>query len=735
MIHYIGNTVEGIIPANVLKKRNKAESWMYGYDYEYGVVIISRDGTIGTIVSIEGINIALPSVPEESKILNFDKPKFDQKWERTPKPNGLNADTQFEKKYVDFIEQEWNRREQGVFIYLRGELIYMTGTSYFMYNWLEMDEGYGSFRVIQNELLIFWEACKADPRSYGMCYVKNRRFGWSTICNGEQIESGTKVENKYLFTVSKTGEDARSMFGKLIRTFKKLPSFFLPVWDGSTNPRKELLLSEPTRKKSSTESLTTGEGLDTIIKWYATGLNSGDSEKAYRSSIDESAKFPKDVPFDKYWSVIKTTHRIGARVVGKSMVGSTVNAMSKGGAEFKKVFYQSDPLKRNKNNQTQSGLYKLFIPAQYCIEGFFDEYGFSIVDDPVKPIRDEFGEIKTIGANTFLDNELEGLQDEPDEYNEFLRQFPRTEEHAFRDEAGDCRFDLTKLYEQMDYNDYELPAHTVQRGNFHWKDGVKDGEVIWSPTEKGRFHITWHPPKDIRDKFEWKTIHGMYSRAPIAEHIGAFGCDPYNRSQTVKKEGSKGSIHLSTKFNMTEAPNNEFIVEYIDRPEKVEYFFEDMIMVMRYYSMPSLIELSNENFLRYLVERGYRHYIMNRPGVLWKDLSPTEKELGGVNAQGNLMADAQFYAIEAYINDHIGVARDDTYRPRGEVGVMPFNRTLTHWKDVDPEKRTKYDAYISSSLSRLANQKILKTNTKTKSKRVMRVTTYSNKGLQSQAQS
>ena len=35
---------------------------------------------------------------------------------------------------------------------------------------------------------------------------------------------------------------------------------------------------------------------------------------------------------------------------------------------------------------------------------------------------------------------------------------------------------------------------------------------------------------------------------------------------------------------------------------------------------------------------------------------------------------------------------------------MYFNRTLIQWKEVDPQKRTKYDAYISSSLSILGNQ-------------------------------
>lgn len=730
MIYYLGNTLKNFIPAAIVKKRNKAKSWTYGYDEEYDLIVISRDGTLGEVIYINGLNIGLPAKPKESDIINYNKPSKDQKWNRINLPDGLNADTQFEKRYIDFIEREWKRREEGVFIYVKGELMYLTGTAYFFFNYVKLEDGYANFRVIQNELMLYWEACKADQRSYGICYVKNRRFGWSSICDGELLDSGTRTENSLLGIISKTGEDAKSMFNKLIRAFRKLPSFFTPVWDGTTSPKRELILSEPTRKRgAATKNNNQYEGLDTLIKWYSTVLNAMDGERVFRSALDETGKFPKETPFDKYWSIVKTSHRIGARIVGKSMVGSTVNAMSKGGAEFKKVYYQSDPLERSKNGQTQSGLYKLFIPAQYCIDGFFDEYGFSIADDPEKPVRNEYGELKKIGANTYLDNELEALKDQPEEYNEFLRQFPREEVHAFRDEASDCKFDLAKLYEQMDYNEHELPAHTIQRGNFHWKDGVQDSEVIWSPCEDGRFLMTYHPPKEFRNQWEWRTFHGVTARSPLAAHLGAFGCDPYNRSQTVKKVGSKGSIHLSTKFHfIAELPTKEFILEYIDRPSKVEYFFEDMIMAMVYWSMPVAIELSNENFLRYLKERGYRHYILNRPNVKWKDLSPTEKEFGGLPPQDNKIGDAQFYAVEAYITDYVGVSRDNSKRLQGEMGSMPFNRTLTHWKDVDPANRTKYDAYISSSLSLIANQPLLKIETAEQEKRVFRVSTYNNSG-------
>lgn len=747
MIFYLGNEITDLVEEKVRVGKNKTKSWEYGYNEQYDVIIISKDGTLGTIFQINGINIGLPEAPKDrKKILNWDKTEKNQKWKRKEPPKGLNKKTQYNEEYEQYIQEEFRRRHEGIFIFIKGKTIYLPGGSYFFFQWNRLDEGYPTFRIIQNELLIFWEACKADPRCYGMIYGKNRRFGWSSLCNNEHIESGTTNENKELGLISKTGEDGRKLFSRLIRTFKKLPPFFMPVWDGTTTPKKELLLSEPSRKKKSEEDESDfEEGLDTLIKYHSTVLNAMDGDKIFRSSIDEAAKFPKDVPFDIYWRIVKTSHRQGKRIVGKSMVGSTVNSKKKGGREFEIVYMQSDPTERNKNGQTASGLYSLFISAELGLEGYYDEYGFSIVDDPKKPIKNDLGEYISIGSNTHLDNELEGLKDDPDAYNEQLRQFPRSIKDMFRDESNDCEFNLSKLYEQLEHNKEELDEkyrgkdilinNDIERGNFTWKNAIQDTEVVWNPDPvNGRFWIkkNCHPPLEFRNKKVKKHINGVLAWSPIGNHLGAFGVDPYNRDKSADGRGSKGGIHLSTTTNTSTLPNETFILEYIDRAKKVTIFFEEVLMAMVYYSIPMLAELSNEAFLQYIVDRGYRHYSLNNPFKNYKELSPTEKKLGGAPAQNSKIADQQFYAIEAFIEDHIGVALDNRNRPKGTIGDMPFTRTLEQWKDVDLKDRTKFDAYISSSLSRIGCQRRIKKEEPKKQKLQNPFSIYDNSGNISQ---
>jgi hypothetical protein len=737
MIFYLGHKPdEPVIDDKTRLLKNKAKSWKYGYDEVIDTVIISKDGTLGEVYNISGINIGLPQCPEKSKIKNSDKTTANQIFKRQEIPKGLNKSTQYDDEFEDYIIEQFKNRDEGIWIMIKGFPVYVTGTYWYGVQWVREETDYANFRIIQNELMIFWEACKADNRCFGMQYVKNRRIGASFMAIIELLESGTINEDKLLGIVSKTGKDSSKIFNRLIKGFKRLPCFFQPVWDGTNTPKKELILDVPTKKRAKNEE-ESEDGLGSNISWHNTAINSMDGDAIFRSLLDESGKYPKDVPFDQYWDIVKTSHTKGVRITGKSMVVSTVNAKKKGGAEYESVWKDSDITKRDENGQTISGLYPIMIPAKYCLEGKFDIYGFTIVDDPAEKILTDEGKYTDVGSVTWLRNKTEALKDKPEKLNEFLRQFPDSVRDAFRDESGDCSFNGIKIDEQIEHNTNELEGNDYDRGNLTWEKGVQDTKVIWnSDPVNGRFYIAknCHPPKEYCNQKEKKVINGVLAWAPLAGHIGSVGIDPYNRSKTVDNRGSQGAAHLVTKYNTSYLPNDTCIVEYIDRPKTVELFFEDMIMLSVYYSIPFLSELSNEKFLTIVKNRGYRHFSMNNPFKLYKDLSDTEKEYGGAPPQDTKIGDQQFYAVESYVEDYIGVAREETNRKIGVMGNMPFNRTLEQLKEVDPKARTKYDAYISFSLALIANQKREFKATVVKEKMTIPFEVYNNEGLYSTVQ-
>ena len=725
------------IPKAVYTSKNKAKSWKYGYDEKYDIVIISKDGTLGEVVSIEGFIIGLPKAPD--KYYKRHDKKEQQYWERQELPKELariqsifqwnDKPSAFKDKWVDYIEEEFDYREKGFWFANNGKPTYITGSHYMYLQWSSIDIGYPDYREANRIYWIFWEACKADDRSFGMIYLKIRRSGFSFMTSSECVNIGTLARDSRIGILSKTGADAKKMFtDKVVPINVRLPFFFRPIMDGMDKPKTELAFRVPaskiTKKNMYEADDTEVDGLDTSIDWKNTDDNSYDGEKLLFLAHDESAKWLKPNNIKDNWRVTKTCLRLGSRIIGKCMMGSTSNALSKGGQNYKDIYLDSDVLHRNDNGQTKSGLYKLFIPMEWNMEGFIDRYGMPVFNKPETPVMGVDNRLIKNGAINYWEAEVKSLKSDADALNEYYRQFPRTESHAFRDESKQSLFNLTKIYQQIDYNDGLIREHHTTRGSFHWKDGIKDSEVVFTPDKRGRFNVSWTPNKNLQNR----TITRNNVKHPGNEHIGAFGCDSYDISGVVGGSGSNGALHGVTMFNMDEAPSNEFFLEYVARPQTAEIFFEEVLMACVFYSMPILIENNKPRLLYHFKNRGYRGFCMNRPDKTFNKLSSTERELGGIPNSSEDVKQAHAAAIESYIEKHIGFDLEATYRDADEIGSMSFTRTLEDWAKFDISNRTKFDATISSGLALMAVNKHLYKAEKKQSKININFARYSNKG-------
>ncbi len=690
------------IKKTTISRLNKGKKWKYGYNKEHDVVVLSSNGQIGEIYEIQNLRIALPKPPKDV-YSNKDK-----KWAQLEKPEVLKKiKTIFDWKaypedqkeqWHDYIDDEFDRRSGGFWFNNNGKPTYITGTHYMYLQWSKIDVGAPDFREANRLFFIFWEACKADKRCYGMCYLKNRRSGFSFMSSAETVNLATISSDSRYGILSKSGADAKKMFtDKVVPISINYPFFFKPIQDGMDRPKSELAYRVPaskfTRKKIEVnEKLEEIKGLDTTIDWKNTGDNSYDGEKLALLVHDESGKWERPDNILNNWRVTKTCLRLGSRIIGKCMMGSTSNSLDKGGENFKKLYNDSDVTSRNKNGQTKSGLYSLFIPMEWNYEGFIDQYGQPVFESPEDEVLGPDGEAIDIGIVEHWENEAEGLKGDQDGLNEFYRQFPRTTEHAFRDEANNSIFNLVKIYEQIDYNEGMRNSSVVNTGNFQWENGIKDSKVVFYPDPKGRFNISWTPPHHLQNKIITK--NGV--KYPGNEHVGAFGCDSYDISGTVDGRGSKGALHGLTKFSMEDAPPNHMFLEYIARPQTAEIFFEDVLMALVFYGMPILAENNKPRLLYYLKRRGYRGFSMNRPDKVWNKLSVAEKEVGGIPNSSEDIKQAHAAAIEMYIQSHVGHLGDGNY------GNVYFNQTLNEWSRFDINKRTKFDAAISSGLAIMA---------------------------------
>ena len=724
-----------IVPKAAFANKNRSKTWAYGYNEKYNFVVISKTGEIGQIINISGLNIALPKVPKD--ILKRSDKKDQQYWEPKILPKELkriksifqwhSTPATFKNQWVDYVENEFNYREQGRWFMNNGTPSYITGTHYMYLQWTKIDIGLPDFREANRIFYIFWEACKADKRSFGLDYLKIRRSGFSFMASCEGVNTGTITKDARIGILSKTGSDAKKMFtDKIVPISNNYPFFFKPIQDGMDKPKTELAYRVPASKITKKNMYLTEEqeleGLDTTIDWKNTSDNSYDGEKLQLLLHDESGKWEKPENILNNWRVTKTCLRLGSRVIGKCMMGSTSNALDKGGSNFKKLYNDSSCTVRNSNGQTKSGLYSLFIPMEWNMEGFIDRFGMPVLRTPDKPVIGIDNEPIIQGAINYWENEVDSLKQDPDALNEFYRQFPRTESHAFRDESKQSIFNLTKIYQQIDYNDSLITDRYVTQGSFSWENGIKDTKVIWTPNKRGRFFVTWLPERALQNN----VITKNGKKYPGNEHVGTFGCDSYDISGVVVGKGSNGSLHGLTKFNMDNAPSNEFFLEYIARPQTAEIFFEEVLMAIVFYGMPILCENNKPRLLYHLKNRGYRGYSINRPDKTFNKLSKTERELGGIPNSSEDVKQSHASAIESYIEKHVGLDMEGSYRDQDDMGVMHFHRTLEDWAKFDINNRTKFDASISTGLAIMANQKHLYTPTKEKSKISINFARYNN---------
>ena len=418
------------------------------------------------------------------------------------------------------------------------------------------------------------------------------------------------------------------------------------------------------------------------------------------SVTSNCGKWKKPANYENHWGRISPTFDEGGEIVGKAFLGSTVNPMKQGGQEFKALYYQSIIAKRDPiTERTPSGLYSYFLPAHKNMTRFTDKYGVCWETTPPKDTLNQKGTSIKHGSIAYLEAKRKAKKKEsPIAYNEELRANPMNVLEAFRDEAKSNILPLEKITEQIEYNETSIILDQfVTRGNFMWKDGVLDTEVVWYPDPNGRFLVSWLPPAHLQNNKK-RNHRGVWT--PLNSHMGCFGADTYDISGTVSGKGSKGALSGVLGFNMSDAPSNTFFLEYINRTEIAETFFEDLLMALVFYGMPVLAENNKPRFLYHLKNRGYRGFSLNRPDRAGSNLSKTEREIGGIPSSSSDVITTHASMIENFIVNFVGTYdepdENKQIREYGSMGNMFFLETLKDWLGFDISNREKSDATISS---------------------------------------
>ena len=142
------------IPKSIVTNKNKAKTWEYGYNEKYNVVVISKNGKIGDVISINGLAIGLPEKPK--KVYKRSETKAEQYWESFEVPSLLKkiptifqwnqTSPNFKNQWVEYIESEFDKRDEGFWFMNNGKPTYITGSHYMYLQWTKIDIGLPDFR-------------------------------------------------------------------------------------------------------------------------------------------------------------------------------------------------------------------------------------------------------------------------------------------------------------------------------------------------------------------------------------------------------------------------------------------------------------------------------------------------------------------------------------------------------------------------------------------------------------
>jgi len=630
---------------------------------------------------IYNIEVTLPEKPTSKLIDGNDLPKKEQYFRRKQIPESFftpeydaDGDVIYTPEELAFFEKEFDLIFNGYWFMNNGSATYITGTHYYFLNYWSLEDGnFPEYRDVSRRWFLFLEYCESKSYIEGIIRAKMRRAGASSESSAWLCKIATTEYFANCGIISKTGEDAKSLFKNMVvRGFRSLPSFFQPRTSGFDDPDKVLRFVKPPKKGkgvAKNKSLYNAiEGLNSQIDWKNTKLNSYDSTRQRAILIDEGGKWASDVPVSKYWEIVRQTLLKGAIKVGFALLPSTVNEVTReGGMEYKKLWDNSIA---NDDGTTATGLYRYFCPSYDGLEGYIGKYGESIINDPTKEqieyIKEKWNIIIDKGARQHLEDKRKSYKDE-NSLNEFIRLYPFTEEEAFRVDSKKAYYNLEKIYRQME---------VVKEANVKLRKGnlIEDkGGIRFEDASDGLWRILEPPNANACG-----TMISRGREVPANIETYCCGIDPFKNS-ILTGLGSQGVIVIGKKLNLIDPENSGYpIAVYIGRPRLKSLFHYEVLKACIWYGCTAGYESdAGDDYYEYFINKGKLGYLARVPD------SAIKKETGkSVGKYG--VASRDPYALGKMLESSIMYIENHCHK-------VWFDDLLYEHTLYDHDDRTKFD--------------------------------------------
>jgi hypothetical protein len=640
MINPIENGTVHAVPDNAFGFEFKCHIPPFGY----GISSIS-----GKVLKTDVLPPA-SDMPDEN-YWEAVKPKLPSWWnDRRRKEKDVQR---IDKLYVDpeleaIRKREWRRRIRGVWFwnynpYSREvEAVYITGLQYLYCTYWKFQGKYMDFRMPDRDLFYVVEYCMQDPVCLGLNELTKRKNGKTARVGCWLYERTSRMKNHHGGLQSKTDNDAEKAFDKaIIQPWKKLPDFFRPRYDllKGDEPSELKFFPTPRRgEKINEEDNENEEPLESFIDYESSTESAYDGPELHSYVSDEAGKTKKPVSIKERQNTVRYCTEIDYVMKGKHWYTTTVEP-EKGeeeNVEFQEMTANSNPLERDENGMTGTGLYTYFLPAH---EGMLhDKYGFANSAIALQKIE------ATIKAFE-LKGDTRGL-------SSFKRKNPRTFKEAFAADGEFALYNPELLNQQWD--NIAWTTKFTERGNLEWKDGYKvkipvhqpDGsveykpsEVYWVPTIHGKFEriVGWEPRNPNNVYFDNITFRPNNSDLDM-------GCDPFKYDKTKDKRRSNCAAFAYQVPDPVypDKYDDHFCLRYAFREESTRAANEDILKMAWWCGSEVLFERQVNHWKNDFNDWECAGFLAWIPG----EVEP------GINMSSDNIQSVCNYT-ESYINKHI----------------------------------------------------------------------------------
>lgn len=647
--------------------------------------------------AIWDFDITLPDKPSDpSKIINFGKPKEERKFPLMSKEeiDGYEAlatsDAPIDKaRYSEFVKREWHRRLNGLFFFNGDKLEYITGWNYvwLQYWWIpgpdpktrRIIKRRPMFMDAQRDVFYIADFCRKHRKTAGFIWLSFRRFGKSALSMFMGFMDTTENEKAEFNLQHKTEKSGITAFRQfIISGWKDIPIWFKPQDTGQTSYAKGIKFDERTKMGSKHTDRIYGDVLGSSITVMDSKEGAVDSLYSTWFVRDEAAKVDKNIDIEESWNVTRETLFVSGVNIGTAIITSTAEDMEKYGSDgFLRIWNASDTKNLLPNGYTESYLFRLFIPAYYGFMGEDDD------GSGVAPFMDEWGYSDAMACKAYheeIESSLSG--------NALLsrkRKFPLNFQDAWLVPDSRNNFKIYKLVQQKIYNGYNP---NFVRGNYEWKNGIRDGVVIWRPCDDGKWLkiSSWMPHET--DINAITRVGGL--RTPSRTN-SVIGVDPFSHATAID-HGSMGAAVQAVESDPYNTGIREALVcMYHFREKEPHLMAEDIIMQAVFTSSRILPERNTYGFIEHVKMRGYEGYLMKDP----LETDPRKlmnSDYGFPNSDPN-KREALMTITGSWITDRMGVQEDGGY------GVCPFNDLLDQLILFDVKKWTKFDLAVATFLA------------------------------------